>query len=483
MTVVVVGLGPGGDQYLTTETRETITRIPHRYVRTSIHPSAGVVGEATAFDHLYESASSYDDVYPAIVDALVDAAAEHGDVLYAVPGSPLVLERSVQLLLADGRVSVEVVPAMSFLDLVWARLGVDPVEAGVRLVDGHDFAAAAAGSTGPLLIAHAHARWVLSDIKLAAEEADGNELVVILQRLGTPDEQITETTWSELDKAVEPDHLTCVYVPHLAAPVGAGYVRLHQLARTLRDRCPWDREQTHASLVPYLVEETFELVDALAALDSDDPKTEHALVEELGDLLYQVEFHATIAEEAGRWSIADVTAGIHDKLVGRHPHVFGDVTAHDADTVIANWDHIKRTEKARTSVFDGVAASLPALAYAHHLQRKAAKVGFDWADSAGPDAKVDEELAELRQEVVGAGAAEAAGEVAGELGDVLFAVVNLARHLGVDAELALRAAANKFRRRFQVVEALAAERGIDLAAAGLPALDRLWDEVKQLESQ
>ncbi len=479
MTITVVGLGPGDDRYVTAETRDAIARIRHRYLRTSIHPSAGVVGEATSLDHLYESASTYDDVYPAIVDTLVAAAQEHGDVLYAVPGSPIVLERSVRLLLADGGVPVEVLPAMSFLDLVWARLGVDPVEAGVRLVDGHDFAPAAAGSTGPLLVAHAHARWVLSDIKLAADEADGDEAVVILQRLGTDDEQITETTWSELDRSVEPDHLTCVYVPHLATPVGAGYVRFHQLARTLREQCPWDREQTHASLVPYLVEETFELVDALAALDPDDPATEHALVEELGDLLYQIEFHATIAEQAGRWSIADVTTGIHDKLVARHPHVFGDVTADDAATVLANWDDIKRAEKGRTSVFDGVAGSLPALAYAGDLQRKAAKVGFDWDDVSGPDAKIDEELAELRHAV---GAARAS-EVAAELGDVLFAVVNVARHLGVDAELALRAAANKFRRRFEAVEALAAERGIDIAAADLATLDRLWEEVKQLESR
>jgi tetrapyrrole methylase family protein / MazG family protein len=347
------------------------------------------------------------------------------------------------------------------------------------LVDGHDFAAAAAGSTGPLLIAHAHAHWVLSDIKLAVEEASGDERVVFLQRLGTDDELITETTWSELDRSVEPDHLTCAYVPRLATPVGAGYVRFHQLARTLRERCPWDREQTHASLVPYLVEETFELVDALVDLDPDDPATEHALVEELGDLLYQIEFHATIAEQAGRWSIADVTTGIHDKLVARHPHVFGDVTAHDADTVLANWDQIKRTEKGRTSVFDGVAASLPALAYAHHLQRKAAKVGFDWDDVSGPDAKIDEELAELREAAAGAGHSAA---ITDELGDVLFAVVNVARHLGVDAELALRAAANKFRRRFEAVEALATERGLDLHTAGLETLDRLWEEVKASQS-
>jgi tetrapyrrole methylase family protein / MazG family protein len=472
VNVTIVGLGPGDDAYVTDATRTAIARVPHRYLRTSTHPSAHLVGEATSFDHLYEAEARYENVYTEIVEALVAAAAEHGDVLYAVPGSPLVLERAVQLLRADDRVNVDVLPAMSFLDLAWARLGVDPVEAGVRLVDGHDFAIAAAGSAGPLLIAHAHAPWVLSDIKLAAEEASGKERVLILQRLGTPEEDITETSWSELDRAVEPDHLTCVYVPQLAAPVGAGYVRLHQLARTLRERCPWDREQNHASLVPYLVEETYELVDALAAIDPADPATEHALIEELGDLLYQVEFHATIAEQAGRFSIADVTAGIHDKLVGRHPHVFGDVAALDADTVIANWDHIKRVEKDRTSVFDGVAASLPALAYAHHLQRKAAKIGFDWPDVAGPFAKVDEELAELRGDD---------SDVAGELGDVLFAVVNVARHLGVDAELALRAAAAKFRRRFEAVEVLAVERGIDVATAGLTTLDRLWEEVKAAE--
>ena len=265
-----------------------------------------------------------------------------------------------------------------------------------------------------------------------------------------------------------------MYVPALGVPVGAGYVRFHQLARTLREQCPWDREQTHASLVPYLVEETFELVDALEALDPDDPATEDAVIEELGDVLYQIEFHATIAEQAGRFSIADVTAGIHDKLVRRHPHVFGDVAATDADTVLANWEQIKRAEKGRSSVFEGVARSLPALAYTQHLARKAAKVGFDWPDVDGPLAKVDEELGELREAI----ASGDADRIADELGDLVVAAVNVARHAHVDAELAARAAAAKFRRRFEAVEALAAERDIDLAGADLAALDALWDEVK-----
>jgi tetrapyrrole methylase family protein/MazG family protein len=475
--VTVVGLGPGGREHVTVETLRAIERVPRRYLRTARHPSADLVPDAVTFDHLYESGDGFDDVYAAIVEALVGAAADHGEVLYAVPGSPLVLERTVRSLVADERVRCDVLPAMSFLDVTWARLGIDPVESAVRLIDGHDFAVAAAGATGALLITHTHARWVLSDIKLAVEDAVGDEPVVILQRLGTPDELVTHTVWSELDRAAEPDHLTCVYVPSLGVPVAAGYARFHQLARTLRERCPWDREQTHESLVPYLVEETYELVDALGALDASDPATDEALIEELGDVLYQVEFHATIAEQAGRFSIADVTAGIHDKLVHRHPHVFGSVDAPDAGTVKANWDEIKRQEKGRTSVFDGVARSLPALAYAQHLMRKAAKVGFDWPDVEGPLAKVDEELGELRVAI-------ASGDddrVADELGDLVVAAVNVARHVHVDAELAVRAAAGKFRHRFEAVEALAAERGIDLRAADLATLDALWDEVKARE--
>jgi tetrapyrrole methylase family protein/MazG family protein len=473
-SVVVVGLGPGSDGLVTEQTRAAIAGCPHRYVRTARHPTASLVAGATSLDRHYESAASWDDVYGAIVEELVAAANEHGEILYAVPGSPFVLERSVRVLRADDRVRCTVLPAISFLDLAWARLGIDPVEANVRLVDGHEFASAAAGDHGPLLIAHAHAGWVLSDIKLAAEEASGDEPVVILQRLGTPDEHVVETTWAELDRAAEPDHLTCVYVPRLAAPVGAGYVRFHHLARTLREQCPWDRAQTHASLTKYLVEETFELVDAIEALDPADPATDEALIEELGDVLYQLEFHATIAEQEGRFSVADVTAGVHDKLVRRHPHVFGGADAPGIEDVLANWEHQKRVEKGRTSVFDGVPGSLPALAYADQLQRKAAKVGFDWPDRAGPLAKLDEERTELA-DALRDGDADG---IRDELGDLLFALVNVARHVGADSELALRAAASKFRRRFEAVEQLAAERGIEVHTAGLPALDALWDEVK-----
>ncbi|MEN9646046.1 MAG: hypothetical protein RL238_2715 [Actinomycetota bacterium] len=472
--MIVVGLGPGGTDHVTQHTLGVIAAMPHRYLRTARHPSASLVPDAITFDDVYEQADTFADVYAEIADRLVHAATEHGEVLYAVPGSPLVLERTVATLRGDSRVDVTVHPAMSFLDVAYARLGIDPVEAGITLVDGHEFATAAAGNTGPLLVAHTHANWVLSDIKLAVESATGDEPVVILQRLGTDDERITRTTWAELDRTVEADHLTSIYVPHLGAPVGAELVRFHQLARTLREQCPWDQEQTHRSLVRYLLEETYEVVDALEALDPDDPSTDDALVEELGDLLYQIEFHATIAEQEGRFTMADVAQGVHDKLVRRHPHVFGDVVADDTGTVLSNWDAIKREEKQRTSVFEGIPTSQPSLSYADAVQRKAAKLGFDWPDVDGALPKIAEEAEELREVAHGGDDAR----VRDELGDLLFAVVNVARHLGVEPEVALRAATQKFRGRFEQVEVLARERGIDLHTAGLTALDALWDEVK-----
>jgi tetrapyrrole methylase family protein/MazG family protein len=477
--IVVVGLGPAGTDLTNDLTRAAIASHEHRYLRTVQHPSAGLVEGAVAFDDVYDSRDTFDDVYAEIAERLVVAATAAGAILYAVPGSPLVLERTVRLLLDNGRVDVEVLPSMSFLDLVYARIAIDPVEAGVRLVDGHQFATAAAGDHGPLLVAHTHANWVLSDIKLAIDE-NPPARAVLLHHLGLPDERVLEVAWSDIDRTLDADHLTSLYIPELAAPVGAALVRFHELARTLREQCPWDREQTHRSLVKYLIEETYETVDAIEALDEDNPLTDEDLIEELGDLLYQIEFHATIAEQQGRFTMADVAQGIHDKLVRRHPHVFGDVQADDTETVLSNWDAIKRAEKGRTSVFDGVPGSLPALSYAAKVQSKAAGVGFDWPNVEGAIPKIHEELNEVNE-------ARRRGDhddVREEIGDLLFAVVNVARHLKVDPESALRAATQKFRTRFATVERLAGERNIDLhggsadPAVHLAALDALWDEAK-----
>jgi tetrapyrrole methylase family protein/MazG family protein len=462
--VVVVGLGPGDPRLVSVATVEVIAATPARFVRTTRHPSASLVDPATSFDDLYDTAGTLDEVYAGVVDRLVTAAHAYGEVLYAVPGSPLVAERTVELLRADPRVDTVLVPGLSFLDLAWSSLGVDPVDRSVRLIDGHRFSVEAAGQTGPLLVAQCDSVHVLSEIKLSVD--DGPE-VTVLQRLGLPDQAVVTVAWEDLDRSIEPDHLTCVWIPALAEPVAAELVDFAGLVRILRERCPWDRKQTHRSLTRHLLEETYETLDAIDELD--ERGYEH-LEEELGDLLFQVVFHATLAAEAGQFTLADVARGIHDKLVARHPHVFGPPGA-----PVPNWEELKKAEKGRSSVMEGVPGNLPSLLYAFKVQSKAASVGFDWENAAGAWPKIREELAELEA------ALEASGGVPDpavneELGDVLFSVVNVARHLGVDPESALRQASSKFRARFQAVEALAAERG-------LPVSDELWDEVKARRQQ
>ena len=474
--ITVVGLGPGNPGLVTVETRDILQESTRTFLRTSRHPSAHLAGGASSFDHAYESADTFADVYDHIAGELVREATEHGHVVYAVPGSPLVLERTVATLRLRTDISLDVRPAVSFLDDVWRVLGIDPVEARVRLVDGHEFATAAAGETGPMLVAHTHANWVLSDIKLCVENPVDDAPVVLLHHIGLPDEQIVRTTWSAMDRAIEADHLTSLWVPRLSTPVAAEMVRFHELARTLRAKCPWDIEQTHKSLVRYLLEETYEVVDAIEALDPDDPGTDDDFIEELGDLLYQVEFHAAIAEEEGRFTMADVLTRVHDKLVTRHPHVFGDVTAESPAEVESNWDAIKKSEKPeRTGIFDGLAESAPSLQYAHKSQQRASKEGFDWPDAHGALDKIAEEAAEVRAALDSIDP-EA---VATEIGDLLFSVVNVARHLDVDAESALRSAVRKFRGRVEAVEDLARRQGKTLRGMALHELDELWEVVKK----
>jgi tetrapyrrole methylase family protein / MazG family protein len=451
--IVVAGLGPAGAGLRTAETDAALARIATVYQRTVHHP--GALDGVASFDHLYDAAASMEDVYRAIADALVDAARHHDEVLYLVPGSPVVAERSVELLRARSGADIDValLPALSFLDVAWPALGVDPIAAGVRLIDGQRFFIDAAGSTGPFLVAQCDTPAVLSDIKLAVD----GRTAVVLHHLGLADQRVVEVDWAELDRSVVPDHLTALYIPQLEVPVAPEVARFAELVRRLRVECPWDREQTHETLTRHLVEETYETLDAIAGLPDSYPHLE----EELGDLLFQIVFHATLAAEAGEFTLADVARGIHDKLVNRHPHVFGTVDAETADQVVTNWEQIKKAEKGRDSVMDGIPSALPALLYAYKVGRKAAAVGFDWHDTAGPLDKVAEELDELRED-----------NSEEELGDLLFAVVNVARHLDIDPEGALRAATDKFRDRFKAMEQLAEQRGVTVD-------DTLWDEVKR----
>lgn len=252
--------------------------------------------------------------------------------------------------------------------------------------------------------------------------------------------------------------------------------RLLEIMARLRDPecgCPWDREQTFRSIAPYTVEEAYEVADAIERDDID------ALCEELGDLLLQTVFHARIAEEQGRFVFADVVRAISDKLIARHPHVFGDVQFADQEQQRRDWEARKAAERQRKhgpqGALHGVPLGLPALTRAVKLQKRAARVGFDWSEMAPVFAKIREELAELEHEIE---SATGEARIQDELGDVLFAVANLARKLGVDPEQALRGTNNKFERRFRRVEAGLAEQNKRPEQATLEEMDRIWEQAK-----
>jgi tetrapyrrole methylase family protein / MazG family protein len=464
--VVVIGLGPAGVDLLLPAARAAIERIPIRYVRTARHPAVdelaaeGLVLEP--LDLLYDTGDDLDTVYAAIAARVVAAAQEHGEVAYAVPGSPSVAERTVVLLRGAG-IDIEIVPGLSFADLAWNRLGIDPMT-GARVVDARTFAVDSAGFAGAMLLAQCDTRFVLSDVKLALLEvlAPDHE-VVVLQGLGLPDERLVPVALSALDQAVTPDHLTSVFVDTGGVSVAGELARLLALTERLRGPggCPWDAAQTHHSLRRHVLEEAYEVAAAIDELPVDAPGGEippgayDALEDELGDLLFQVMIHSVLAAEAGAFTIADVARGVHTKLVRRHPHVFGEVEAETPDAVITNWEQIKRDEKGHSSLVEGITPGLPSLLYVQKLMRKADSVGLVPALVTAPDV-----------------ADEAA------LGDALAALAAAGARAGIDGESALSAWATRFRDRFAAMEQLARTEQVDLTTADAAAVRALWDRVR-----
>jgi tetrapyrrole methylase family protein/MazG family protein len=450
------------------------------FLRTSRHPAAVAwLGRAdvVALDHCYETGETFEQVYRSIVAIVRAGAAEHGAVAYAVPGSPTVAERTVELLRADPSIELEVVPGLSFCDLAWARLGIDPIEAGVRLVDAESFAVQAAGDAGPLLVAQCWSKEVLSAVKLCYDADPGP--AILLHHLGLADEAVVEVPWSQIDRTLEADHLTSLYVPRLEVPVARELERLAELVRVLRERCPWDREQTHGSLVRHLLEETYEVMEAVEALGDDPsvapPEVVAHVQEELGDLLCQVLFHATLAEEEGLFNLAEVASAVHDKLVARHPHVFGDVTAATADAVLTNWERNKQAEKQRTHLFEGIPAAMPALARAAKVERKLASVDLGWpATGLGARSLVVALETVLR---LAEPNAFIDPEIAAGIGELLLEQARLVAHRGEDPESLVRQALDRLGARVAAVEEAAGGAGVDLGALDPDRRLELWLEL------
>jgi MazG family protein len=296
-----------------------------------------------------------------------------------------------------------------------------------------------------------------------------------------------KTSAPKASKSSEDSASVAVKQPSASSAPSAGdwFEKLVAIQKRLRDPggCPWDIEQTHQTLRTYLIEEAYEVLDAIES--GQDAK----FVEELGDLLLQVTFHSQIASEANRFNISDVVQSIHDKMIRRHPHVFGEVQAKDSAEVLRNWAKIKAEEKAekeggaatgepqRVSALDGVPKSIPATLEGLQLTKKAARTGFDWDSAKGVFAKISEETTELQHTLEHGTAAEAEEE----LGDLLFAVVNLARFLHIDPEIALKRANGKFVRRFHEMERLAATRGRKFEDVPRPEKESLWNSAKEMK--
>ena len=478
-SVTVVGLGPGGFERLSPSVQALLedTRITV-IVRTLEHPAARELEkhrEVVSCDDLYQTESDFETLYAAITERVL-AAAARGPVIYAVPGSAVVGERAVTTLREAARAAghtVALYAGESFLDLVFDRAGVDPIADGLQIVDGRDLPDPFPLHL-PTVITQVDRPVVLADVAAALGKVLRDDTpIMVLDALGSAEETVATLALSSLARqAVGPR--TTLYLD----PPPAGWHGLVTTNRRLRVECPWDREQTHHSLVSHLVEEAYETVEALSRLAPEAPYGEadfgaYADVEEeLGDLLLQVVFHATLAAEAGAFDVEEVAEGIRRKLVRRHPHVFGDTDATTPDQVLANWEHLKAEEKERDSLMDDIPAALPAIARADKMQWRAASVGFDWDEAAPVLVKLREELEELEDAL---GDPERAGA---ELGDLLFAAVSLARHIHIDAELALRRAADTFADRFREMERINAGRAHDFRTMSPEEIDALWRRAK-----
>lgn len=479
-TITIVGLGPGPFGLITMETWDKMQQAEQLLLRTAVHPTVSELEKRglqfSSYDNMYETGATFEEVYSRIAADVVQRAREGQHIVYAVPGSPLVAERTVimirELAHSEGQ-TIHILPGMSFAEVLYVRLGIDPIE-GLTILDAADLSALPEDMPTALVVTQVYNQQVASEAKLSLMEIyPDDHQVMLVRNLGLEDEQILSLPLYEIDRQRGIDHLTSLYVP--AAPVKTREFTLEPLTDIMArlrapDGCPWDILQTHASLRSNLVEEVYEVIEAI------DLEDDELLCEELGDLLLQIIFHARMAEESGSFSMQDVIDGICSKLIRRHPHVFGQISVRDAGEVILNWEQIKKEEKKeRKSLLDGVPKDLPALMGACKLQQKAAKAGFDWDDIEPVWGKLDEEIAELKQAIQ----QQDSGHTEEELGDVLFSVVNLARFLKVDAETALRLTNGKFKQRFSHVEARVKASGHSWKEFTLEELDAFWEEAKR----
>ncbi|WP_301109241.1 nucleoside triphosphate pyrophosphohydrolase [Sporosarcina sp.] len=480
--ITVIGLGAGDLDQLSLGTYRLLKKADHLVIRTEEHP---VVSELRAeglqmesFDAIYEANESFDMVYQTIVEKLLEMSANH-PITYAVPGHPLVAERTVQLLIEKeqaGEIELQIAGGSSFLDPIFTALRIDPIE-GFQLLDGTDLKRDDIRMDQHVLVGQVYDSFVASDVKLSLMEKYPDEhMVTIVTAAGSADEKLTAVPLFELDRAVTLNNLTTIYVPPLAEREQRlkEWSSFREIIAALRapDGCPWDREQTHETLKRYLIEESYELIQAI------DEEDDEAIIEELGDVLLQVFLHAQIGEDNGYFSMEDVLESIGSKMIRRHPHVFGQTEADTTEEVLSNWQAIKDQEKPqRSSLLEDQARYASSLLTSFNYQKAAAKVGFDWPDSEGAFDKFEEEWQEFQAEVEGG----TKDRQLDELGDVLFTIVNIARFLKISPEEAMWHANEKFKSRFQFVEQSVRQGSGEFSTYTLDELEEFWQQAKREE--
>ncbi|MGH2319763.1 nucleoside triphosphate pyrophosphohydrolase [Planococcus sp. SE5232] len=480
-TIHIIGLGAGDLDQLPLGVYKKLKAADNLYVRTEDHPVlTELVQEGVtfkSFDSVYEKHDAFSPVYEEIAETLIDLS-KQASVIYAVPGHPLVAEQTVQNLIAaekQGLCRLAIEGGHSFLDSLFGALRIDPIE-GFQLMDGTEMTSDQVNMTQHLLIAQVYDSFSASEVKLTLMEKYPDDYpVTIVTAAGSADEVLRTVPLHELDRSAEVNNLTTVYVPPAAEQTQRlkEWQTFRSIIAKLRspEGCPWDREQTHESLSPYLIEEAHELLQAIHEGDDE------AIADELGDVLLQVFLHAQIGQDNGYFQLEDVLESISAKMIRRHPHVFGDVSAEDSDQVVANWQEIKAQEKpAAASLLEGQDRFSSSLTTSFNYQKKAAKVGFSWPDAAGAWDKFHEELQEFQQEVAKGSKARQLDE----LGDLLFTLVNLARFFELSPEEAMMQANRKFQRRFSYVEQQVKEGTGNFSDYTLEQLDDFWNQAKRL---
>lgn len=478
--IEIIGLGAGDIDQLSLGIYKKLLNVKGTvYTRTMDHPVIVTLQQEgvtfKSFDENYEAEAQFEEVYQTIAKKLIEAA-RHSPIIYTVPGHPMLAEKTVQLLLEQNEIEVAVVGGQSYLDDLFTALKIDPIE-GFQFVDGTSFERSQLDYRNHIVFCQVYDRFIASDVKLSLlEDLPADYQVKIIEAVGSEQEVINTIPLSELDHAMEISNLTSVYVPP-APPklLNHTFTRLRGIITILRgpNGCPWDQAQTHESLREYAIEEVYELIEAI---DSQD---DEGIIEELGDILLQVMLHSQVGEDNGYFMIDDVIRSITDKMIHRHPHVFADQSIDSVAGVIQNWDALKKEEKGkqRESILDGVPKHFPSLAKAYNLQKKAAKVGFDWDDVAAIWLKLKEELKEVEEAIEN----KDVPEMEKEFGDVLFVLANITRYYKINPEVALNQTNQKFISRFSYIEQRLKEEGKDINETTLEEMDDYWDQAKKGE--